>query len=82
MIIIFYSFESDSHLHNLLVSHWSLRESKYPYVLRTLLSIIIIIISEYIIVSQYSASLWTQIKGDKRKLKRYFFLYIFKLSVE
>ena len=40
MYIFFSSFESFSHQHELMVSHWSLSDSKSPHVSRTLLSIL------------------------------------------
>ena len=40
MTLSFYSFERFSHQHRLMVFHWSLSDSKFPQVSRTLLSIL------------------------------------------
>ena len=40
LLLLFYSFESFSHKHQLMVFHWSLRDSYSPQVSRTLLSIL------------------------------------------
>ena len=39
-LLLFYSFESFTHQHKLMVCHWSLSDSKSPQVSRTLLSIL------------------------------------------
>ena len=40
LLLLFKSFESFSHQHRLIFFHWSLRDSKFPQVSRTLLNIL------------------------------------------